>query len=114
LGAALYSLTRPDLSGAFDERIYGATEGDDIGPWKWGFGGFRIVSFENFSGCKGWPPSRESQLVFPRIDEGGGPAGVKEPADEGGGPAGVVEGSKAPEFFEPLLGVDGGLEEYGN
>jgi hypothetical protein len=53
------------------------------------------------------------------MDEGGGPAGVKDPADEGGGPAGVVEGSKALEYFEPLLvllsGVDGGLEEeYGN
>ena len=51
------------------------------------------------------------------MDDGGRPAGVKEPADDGGGPAGVVEGSAAPECFEPLLvflsGVDGGLEEFG-
>jgi hypothetical protein len=54
------------------------------------------------------------------MEEGGGPAGVKDATDEGGGPAGVVEGfgAKLPNEV-PLLfpnfapGVDGGLEEYG-
>lgn len=39
---------------------------------------------------------------LPKIEEGGGPAGVKEPVDEGGGPAGVVEGIDAPNE-KPLL-----------
>lgn len=54
------------------------------------------------------------------MDEGGGPAGVNDPADEGGGPAGVVEGLEAPKenCFAPFLfllsGVDGGgLDENG-
>jgi hypothetical protein len=54
------------------------------------------------------------------MDEGGGPAGVNDPADEGGGPAGVVEGLEAPKenWFAPFLfllsGVDGGgLDENG-
>ena len=58
-------------------------------------------------------------MELPSIDEGGGPAGVNEPADEGGGPAGVVEGLEAPKenCLAPswllLSGVDGGLEENG-
>lgn len=63
------------------------------------------------------------------MDEGGGSAGVKEPADDGGGPAGVVDGFVAKVFlanpFEgfantlvdprPDSGVDGacGLDESG-
>jgi hypothetical protein len=59
------------------------------------------------------PPSME----LPKTEDGGGPAGVYEPAEDGGGPAGVVEGFAAPkrnalpEFFS---GVDGGgLDEKG-
>jgi len=64
-----------------------------------------------------------SNIELPKIDEGGGPAGVKEPADEGGGPAGVVEGFEPPNekpllpllpLFDLLSGVEGGprgLEE---
>ena len=54
------------------------------------------------------------------MDEGGGPAGVNEPADEGGGPAGVVERFEAPNenCLAPSLfllsGVaGGGLDENG-
>jgi len=54
---------------------------------------------------------------LPKTDEGGGPAGVNDPADEGGGPAGVVDRFEAPKenFFEASRrsGVDGGLEENG-
>jgi hypothetical protein len=35
------------------------------------------------------------KVELPRYDDGGGPAGVKDPADDGGGPAGVVEGFEA-------------------
>ena len=59
----------------------------------------------------------------PRIEDGGGSTGVKEPAEEGGGPAGVVEGLDARKLEEPRLwvrlallsGVEGigGLEEKG-
>ncbi len=58
-------------------------------------------------------------IELPRNDEGGGPAGVKEPAEDGGGPAGVVEGFEAPKaktllpLFDLRSGVDGGLELYG-
>jgi hypothetical protein len=59
-------------------------------------------------------------IELPKKDEGGGPAGVKDPDDEGGGgPAGVVEGFEAPKengllpFFEFFSGVAGGLEENG-
>lgn len=57
-----------------------------------------------------------SSIELPRIEDGGGPAGVKDPAEEGGGPAGVVEGLfEAPKIFLLLLGflsgVAGGLEE---
>jgi hypothetical protein len=48
------------------------------------------------------------------MDEGGGPAGVYEPAEDGGGPAGVVEGFVAPNenaLPDFLSGVAGGLEE---
>ena len=59
-----------------------------------------------------------SIVELPRKEEGGGPAGVKEPADDGGGgPAGVVEPCESPKrFLESCcdrFGVDGGLEEYG-
>lgn len=37
----------------------------------------------------------DASCELPNIDEGGGPAGVKEPAEEGGGPAGVVVGLEA-------------------
>lgn len=56
---------------------------------------------------------------LPRNDDGGGPAGVKDPEDDGGGPAGVVEGFEAPKekillpLFDFLSGVAGGLEENG-
>jgi len=53
-------------------------------------------------------------MELPKTDDGGGPAGVKEPAEEGGGPAGVVEGFVAPEkngLLDFLSGVVGGLEE---
>ena len=33
--------------------------------------------------------------MLPNIEDGGGPAGVKDLADEGGGPAGVVDGFSA-------------------
>jgi len=63
---------------------------------------------------------RPSIIELPRTDEGGGPAGVKEPADEGRGPAGVVEGLDAPKencpapFLVRRSGVDGrGLDENG-
>jgi hypothetical protein len=62
----------------------------------------------------------ESSLELSKTDEGGGPAGVNEPADDGGGPAGVVEGFEVPKenSLEPSLdllsGVDGGLEDDGN
>ena len=36
---------------------------------------------------------------LPKIDDGGGSAGVKDPTEEGGGPAGVVEGFGAKEVF---------------
>jgi len=65
----------------------------------------------------------------PKIDDGGGSAGVKERADDGGGPAGVVDGFGARVFFAGVLedfaetlkgsrpesGVDGacGLDENG-
>lgn len=55
-------------------------------------------------------------MKLPKTDEGGGSAGVYEPAEDGGGPAGVVEGFVAPkeialtDFFS---GVVGGLEERG-
>lgn len=58
------------------------------------------------------PPSVE----LPKMDEGGGPAGVYEPAEDGGGPAGVVEGFVAPNekgLLDFLSGVAGGLEEKG-
>jgi hypothetical protein len=58
------------------------------------------------------PPSIE----LPKIDDGGGPAGVYDPAEDGGGPAGVVEGFVAPNengLPEFLSGVDGGLDEKG-
>lgn len=54
-----------------------------------------------------------------KADEGGGPAGVKDPAEDGGGPAGVVEGFEAPNeyclapSFVLLSGVEGGLEDNG-
>jgi hypothetical protein len=52
---------------------------------------------------------------LPNIEEGGGPAGVKDAADEGGGPAGVVVGLVAKDslLFVPnfVPGVEGGLEE---
>jgi hypothetical protein len=53
-------------------------------------------------------------MELPKTDEGGGPAGVYEPAEDGGGPAGVVEGLVAPKanaLLDFLSGVDGGLEE---
>jgi hypothetical protein len=60
----------------------------------------------------------ESILELPRKDEGGGPAGVNDPAEDGGGgPAGVVEGFESPkENCLPSFrsGVDGGLDEVGN
>lgn len=49
--------------------------------------------------------------------EGGGPAGVNDPAEDGGGgPAGVVEGFETLKgskgsFLLRLSGVEGGLEE---
>ena len=59
-------------------------------------------------------------VELPRYDDGGGPAGVKDPADDGGGPAGVVEGFEAakekmlPPWPDRLSGVDGvGVEENG-
>lgn len=58
------------------------------------------------------PPSME----LPKTDEGGGPAGVYEPAEDGGGPAGVVEGFVVPKenaLTGFLSGVDGRLEEKG-
>ena len=74
--------------------------------------GLNVLCCENERGFKGLlAPSIE----LPRIEDGGGPAGVKDPAEEGGGPAGVVEGFDKPNIFLPLLdllsGVDGGLEE---
>ena len=74
--------------------------------------GLNVLCCENERGFKGLlVPSIE----LPRIEDGGGPAGVKDPAEEGGGPAGVVEGFETPNIFLPLLdflsGVDGGLEE---
>lgn len=68
---------------------------------------------------KGWSFCCEPNRELPKTDEGGGPAGVNEPADDGGGPAGVVEGLDAPKgncvtlSLELLLGVDGGLEDNG-
>lgn len=58
-----------------------------------------------------------SSIELPKKDDGGGPAGVKEPADEGGGPAGVVDGFEAAKekpllpLLDRLSGVDGGLDE---
>lgn len=58
----------------------------------------------------------------PKIDEGGGPAGVKEGAEEGGGPAGVVEGFEKKLFdfvgwplaiLDRESGVDGGEDDNG-
>jgi len=71
----------------------------------------------------------EPSCELPKIDEGGGSAGVKEPTDDGGGPAGVVDGFGAKVFFAkpfegfaktlvslpPDSGVEGacGLDERG-
>ena len=67
-------------------------------------------------GCTGWLSYVNSSLELPKIVEGGGPAGVKEPTEDGGGPAGVVEGFETlkglKESFLRLSGVEGGLEEY--
>ncbi len=54
-------------------------------------------------------------IELPKTEDGGGPAGVKEPVEEGGGPAGVVEGfaPKEKPLLDLLSGVEGGLEEYG-
>jgi hypothetical protein len=69
-----------------------------------------------FGGCTGWLSYVKPSLELPKIVEGGGPTGVKEPPEDGGGPAGVVEGFEAPkglnEVFLRLSGVEGGLEEY--
>ena len=70
-----------------------------------------MLCFENDRGFMAFvPPSME----LPKTEEGGGPAGVYEPAEDGGGPAGVVEGFVAPKekaLVDFLSGVDGGLEE---
>jgi hypothetical protein len=77
------------------------------------------VSLEKCKGGKGWSLCCEPNRELPNTDEGGGPAGVKEPADDGGGPAGVVEGLDTPKgnclapSLELLSGVDGGLEDSG-
>lgn len=63
----------------------------------------------------------DGSCELPNTDEGGGPAGVNEPADEGGGPAGVVVGLVARFMNEfpklPLRvrrsGVEGVLEDNG-
>jgi hypothetical protein len=74
--------------------------------------GLNVLCWENERGFRG--PLIPS-IELPRTDDGGGPAGVNDPAEEGGGPAGVVEGFERLNIFLPLLdflsGVDGGLEE---
>ena len=58
--------------------------------------------------------SADLDCESPRIEDGGGPLGVKEAAvfELGGGPAGVVEGSAILlRWF--LSGVKGGLEDCG-
>src|ERR1700694_1295814 len=77
------------------------------------------VSLEKRKEGKVWSFCCVSNRELPKTDEGGGPAGVKEPADDGGGPAGVVEGLDAPKEYclapavELLPGVEGGLEDKG-
>ena len=87
---------------------------EDFGLSNWSFEGSNVLRCENDKGFIAFvPPSME----LPKTDEGGGPAGVYEPAEDGGGPAGVVEGFVAPkekallDFFSGVEG--GGLEEKG-
>jgi len=65
----------------------------------------------------GLPCPVAPKTELPKIEDGGGPAGVKDAVEEGGGPAGVVDGLEAPKA-NPLLpfcgvrsGVEGGLDE---
>lgn len=76
-----------------------------------------MLRLEKDSGFTGFAALR---VELPRYDNGGAPAGVKDPVDDGGGPAGVVEGFEAakekilPPWPDRLSGVDGaGLEENG-
>lgn len=73
----------------------------------------KLLCFEKLKGAL-----FEVKRELPSTEDGGGPAGVNEPAEEGGGgPAGVVDGSVPPKklLVPPpgrLSGVEGGLEEY--
>jgi hypothetical protein len=49
----------------------------------------------------------EPSWELPKIEEGGGSAGVKDPTEDGGGPAGVVEGLEGRplgDFAKTLVG----------
>jgi hypothetical protein len=113
------ALLSPERCPVPADRTFGANNGDCFGLPKENVGCDEAGCFEKLREGKGWLPYCGSSLELPRAEDGGRPAGVKEPADEGGGgPAGVVEGLLSPKYcLAPLLdlrsGVEGGLDEKG-